>query len=220
MGWQSVAFFVTPEELEKVLEPFWLVTDNACVPLGYTHTPAGEFLKGYAALYQLLTRGQTPGAEHRALLRHTAFTSDLAGVRFGREHLLGGEWVKSVLHDRTISPMPYLSPFTLMARVEKGNLYVSTRASYLAYPEFVCGYEVHFRRFSRGDAAYYGLASEKEFSTYRDYAQFKRSIAEITRPLCIRLQGAEKKTSIRVSDAAKPCLAGLHCIAGRGVEIL
>lgn len=30
MGWQSCSFLVTPQQLEKALEPFVLVVDNAC----------------------------------------------------------------------------------------------------------------------------------------------------------------------------------------------
>lgn len=45
MGWQSCSFLVTPQQLEKALEPFALVVDNACVPIDYTNIPVGILSK-------------------------------------------------------------------------------------------------------------------------------------------------------------------------------
>lgn len=220
MGWQSYPFLVTPEELRTAFAPFKLVADNACVPIDYTDTPVEEFLENYSALYELLISGEVPDGKHGELLKQIAITSNLPEVKFGMKHELDGKMVKIVLHDRTISPMPYLAPFTFMTYVENNKLYVSTRASYLAYRDFIFGYEINFRKFSQSDVDYYGLPSEKEFKTYPDYELFKKNIAKITKPLKFQLNGIVKKTSIRISDETRKYLPDFYCIKSRGIEIL
>lgn len=221
MGWQSYPFLVTPNELGVFFEPFKLVIDNCCVPVEYTDTPAAEFLKSYAVLYELLTSGGVVNAKaHGNLLKHIAITSDLSAVKFGMEHELDGKMVKSVIFDRSVSPMPYLSPFTLTTYCENGKIYVSTGYSYLVYTDFIFGYQINFRKFCPSDADYYGLSSEKQFQTYPDYELFKKSIAKITKPLTFRQNGIVKKTTIRISDEAKTDLPNFFCIKSQGIEIL
>lgn len=221
MGWQSYPFLVTPEELRTAFEPFKLVIDNTCVPIDYTETPIEEFIKNYSALYELLIGGEVINVKtHGKLLKHIAITSNLSAVKYGREHELDGEMVKSVIFDKSISPMPYLSPFTFMTYCENDKLYVSTRGSYMMYTNFVFGYEINFRKFSQSDVDYYGLSSEKEFKTYPDYELFKKNIAKITKPLSFNLNGIFKKTSIRISDDAKINLPNFYCIKSKGIEIL
>lgn len=221
MGWQSYPFLVTPKELGMAFEPFKLVIDNRCVPVEYTNTPAAEFLKRYAALYELLISGGVVNAKaHGNLLENIAITSDLSAVKFGMEHELDGRMVKSVIFDRSVSPMPYLSPFTLTTYCENDKIYVSTRYSYLVYTDFIFGYAINFRKFCPSDADYYGLSSEKGFQTYPDYELFKKSIAKITKPLTLRQNGIAKKTTIRISDEVKTYLPNFSCIKSRGIEIL
>lgn len=219
MGWQSCPFLVTPEELKTAFEPFVLVTDNACVPIDYTNTPVEEFLKIYSALYERLIGGGVFEGKHAGLLKQIAITSNLSDIKFGMEHELDGKWVKAVIHDKK-SILPYLAPFTFMTYTENNKLYVSTRASYLAYSEFIFGYEINFPKFSQSDADYYGLASEKEFKTYSDYELFRKNILKITKPFHFSMNGVVKKTLIRISDEAKVHLPNLHCIKSEGIEIL
>lgn len=220
MGWQSYPFLVTPEELRTAFEPFKLVISNACVPIDYTDTPVGEFIENYSALYKRLISGEVLSGKNMGVLGHIAITSNLSEVKFGMEHELDGKMVKAVIHDKSISPMPYLAPFTFMTYCENNKLYVSTRASYLAYPEFIFGYEINFRKFSQSDKDYYGISSEKEFKTYPDYQLFRKNIAKITKPLSFNLDGIVKKTSIRISDEVKIHLPKFYCIKSKGIEIL
>ncbi len=219
MGWQSCLFFVTPKELRTALEPFKLVVDNACVPIDYTDTPVEEFLENYSALYERLIAGEVLTGKHMGLLRQIAITSSLSNIEFGMEHELDGQWVKAVINHRQ-SVLPYLAPFTFSIYQENGKLYVSTRASYLAYNDSIFGYEINFPKFSRSDADYYGIASEKEFKTYPDYELFRKTIMKITAPFRFNLNGVIKKTSIRISPEVKAHLPDLHCIKSKGIEVL
>lgn len=79
---------------------------------------------------------------------------------------------------------------------------------------------INFRKFCPSDADYYGLSSEKGFQTYPDYELFKKSIANITKPLTFRQNGIVKKTTIRISDEAKTYLPNFTCIKSQGIEIL
>ncbi len=219
MGWQSCPFLVTPKELETVLEPFRLVKENACVPIDYTDTPVGEFLKIYTALFEQLVRGEVIDGKKAGIPPQIAVTTHLSDIKFGMEHEIGGKWVKAVINDKK-SILPYLAPFTFGIYTENGKLYVSTRASYLAYRESIFGYEIIFPKFSQRDADYYGLTSEKEFKAYPDYEQFRKNIVRITRPFCFRWNGIVKKTSIRISDEAKVHVPNFNCIRCQDIEIL
>lgn len=220
MGWQSCPFLIAPRELKTAFEPFKLITHNTCVPIDYTDTPVEEFLKKYSALYERLISGEVLNGKDKLLLRQIAITSNLADVKFGMEHELDGKMVKAVIYNKSISPMPYLSPFTFMTYMENDKAYVSTRASYLAYTEFIFGYEIKFLKFSQSDVDYYGHTSEKEFKTYPDYELFRKNIIKITKPLRLNLNGKVRKTSIRISDEAKIYLPNLYCIKSKGIEIL
>lgn len=220
MGWQSCPFLIAPKELKTAFEPFKLVTANSCVPIDYTDTPVEEFLKKYSALYERLISGEVIKGKDMVLCKQIAITSNLSDVEFGMEHELDGKMVKAVIYDKSISPMPHLSPFTFMAYMENKKEYVSTRASYLAYTEFILGYQINFPKFNQSDAAYYGLTSEKEFKTYSDYELFRKNIIKITKPLRLNLNGVVRKTSIRISDEAKIHLPKLYCIKSKGIEIL
>lgn len=219
MGWQSCPFLVTPKELKTAFEPFKLVIDNGCVPIDYTDTPVEEFLKNYSALYERLISGEVLDGKHMGLLKQIAITSNLSDIKFGMEHESDGKWVKAVIHDKK-SILPYLTPFTFMTYTENNKLYVSTRASYLAYCEFIFGYEICFPKFSQSDADYYELTSEKEFKAYPYYELFRKNIVKITKPFSFKLNGVVKKTAIRISDEAKISLPNLHCIKSKGIEIL
>ncbi len=219
MGWQSCPFFVTPKELQTVFEPFKLVINNACVPIDYVNTPVEEFLENYSALYERLIRGDVLNGTSMGMLKQIAITSNLSDIEFGMEHELDGKWVKAVINNRQ-SVLPYLAPFTFRTYQENDKLYVSTRASYLAYSESILGYEISFPKFSRSDANYYGIASEKEFKAYPDYEFFRKSIMKITVPFRFKLNGVIKKTSIRISQEVKSYLPNLHCIKSKGIEVL
>lgn len=219
MGWQSCPFLVTPRQLEKALAPFGLVIDNACVPIDYANTPVGDFIKIYSAVYERLVDGDTFAGKNTGLLKQIAITTNLSDIKFGMEHELDGKWVKAVIHDKR-SVLPYLAPFTFRTYTENDKLYVSTKASYLAYCDSIFGYEINFPKFSQSDAAYYGLASEKEFRAYPDYERFRKNILGITKPFSFRLNGSEKKTVIRISDEVKKCLPNLYCIKSQGIEVL
>lgn len=219
MGWQSCPFLVTPKELQTAFEPFKLVIDNACVPIDYTNTPVEEFLENYSALYERLIEGEVFTGKYTELLKQIAITSNLSDIEFGMEHELDGQWVKAVINHRR-SVLPYLAPFTFNTYQENGKLYVSTRASYLAYSDSIFGYEINFPKFSRSDADYYGIASEKEFKTHPDYELFRKYIMKITVPFSFNLNGVIKKTSIRISPEVKAYLPNLHCIKSKGIEVL
>lgn len=219
MGWQSYPFLVTPEELKIAFESFKLVVSNACVPIDYTNTPVEEFLEIYSSLYERLISGEVVDKKCIGLLKQIAITSDLSSVKFGMEHELEGEWVKAVVCNKK-SILPYLAPFTFRTYTENNKLYVSTRASYLAYSESIFGYEINFPKFSQSDADYYGLASEKEFKAYPDYELFKRNIMKITKPFTFKLNGNVKKTSVRISEEVKAHLPNFHYIKSNGIEVL
>lgn len=221
MGWQSCPFLVTPDELKTAFEPFRLVINNACVPIDYTDTPVEEFLENYSALYERLIGGGVIAHKTEGkLLSHIAITSHLSDLKFGMEHEIGGKMVKAVIADKKISPLPYLAPFTFNMYTENNKLYVSTRYSYLAYTESVLGYEIIFRKFSQSDVEYFGLASEKEFKTYPDYALFKKTIMKMTKPLIVQKNGIVKRTAVRVSDEVRQYLPDFYCIKSKEIEIL
>ena len=219
MGWQRCSFLVTPKELQIAFEPFKLVIHNACVPIDYTNTPVEDFLENYSAVYERLISGGVFTGKYQALLKHIAFTSNLSDIKFCMEHELDGKWVKAVKYDKQ-SILPYLAPFTFNTYTENNRLYVSTRYSYLAHSDSIFGYEVSFPKFSQGDVAYYGLASEKELHTYPDYELFRKNIIKITKPFHFRLNGDVKKTQIRISDEVKTYLSNLHCIKNKEIEVL
>lgn len=219
MGWQSCPFFVTPKELQTALEPFKLVTNNACVPMEYTDTPAEDFLEIYSRLYECLISGEAFDGKYVGDLKQTAITTNLSDIHFGMEHELDGKWVKAVVLDRK-SVLPYLAPFTFQTYTENNKLYVSTRASYLAYRESVLGYEINFPKFSRSDADYYGLPTERALKAWPDYELFRKNIVKITKPFSFELNGTVKKTAIRVSGAARAHLPNLHSVRSMGIKVL
>lgn len=219
MGWQSCPFLITPQELQTALQPFKLVIHNACVPIDYTETPAEEFLENYSALYERLIHGKAFDGNNKALLKQIAITSHLSDISFCMEHELNGQWVKAIKHDKQ-SVLPYLSPFTFHTYTENNKLYVSTRYSYLAYSDAIFGYEINFPKFSQSDAAYYGLASEKELKAYPDYERFRKSILKITKPFHFRQNNNVKRTQIRISNEVKAKLPNLHCIKSNKIEII
>ncbi len=219
MGWQSCSFLVTPKELQTAFEPFKLVINNACVPIDYTNTSVEEFLENYSALYERLINGEVFNGKYVGLLKQIAITSNLSDIKFGMEHELDGKWVKSVIHDKQFV-LPYLAPFTFRTYQENDKLYVSTRASYLAYSESIFGYEINFPKFSRSDADYYGITNEKKFKAYPDYELFRKSIMKITAPFSFKMNEVIKKTSIRISQEVKAYLPNLFCIKSKGIEVL
>lgn len=56
-GWQTFSFLLTPEELQKVLEPYHLVIFNAHVPVEYVESNLEEYIAVYGKLYELLSSG-------------------------------------------------------------------------------------------------------------------------------------------------------------------
>ena len=57
-GWKRFSFLLTPEELQKVLEPYHLVIANVHVPMDYVESDLTEYMNTYRKLYEVMTSSE------------------------------------------------------------------------------------------------------------------------------------------------------------------
>ena len=73
---------------------------------------------------------------------------------------------------------------------------------YLVYAQNIMGIEMSFAKKIK-----YQLDSEfistNELESYSEYVSLKKSIMKITNPLCVMVDGEQKRTSIRISAEVK-----------------
>lgn len=216
----SCLFVVTPDELKEALRPLRLFIHNASVPIDYTETPKEVFIEKYTKLYELLCSGDKPSRErHGDLFDHFAVTADISSVIYGNEHICDGE-KRKMFTDCTRGYPTHFAPFTFLTYEENGKLFVSTRASYLQYTEQIMGFQLeHLKIATKQDEEYWGAASEKELSSYKDYELFRKYIFSITSAMTFRCGDTVKKTQIRVSEEAKKHLPDFYCIKSKGITV-
>lgn len=220
MGFQSIAFVITPGELESALLPFTLFVNNAHVPVNDSFTSKSVFLKNYKELYGKLCRGER--IDHRKdheILRQFAVTTDINTLQFGDEHVYNGD--KFVLYkgsDRGYAP--YFSPFTFGVSVENNKIYVTTRGSWTVDYTDIMGFQLFFPQFTKNEAKLYNMESEKDWDSYSDYLLFKNYIKKHTSAFCFWLNGIEKKTSIRISEEVKAIISNFDCVKKNHLVVL
>lgn len=184
MGYRFLPFVITPEELEKVLEPFTLFKGNCRVESDYTHTPKNEFIESYTGLFCKLCSGEKIDfREDIELLRYFDITTDIDSLKW-RFFENGGVKYKSYDgSDRGAAP--YLCPFTFSAYEENGRFCISTRGSWEVEYTSIMGFQAV-------------CAEETE-----DFRLFKDRLYKCTSALKLKINGSEKRTQIRVSTAAR-----------------
>ena len=169
MGFQSVLFIVTPQELIQALMPFTLFIGNAHVPTDYAFTPTEAFIENYTELYEKLRSGKKICFKNDGrLLNQFYITTDINSVKFGREHLYQSKEYKSFLgSDRGYAP--YFSPFTFSVFNENGSITVSTRGSYLVEYTDIMGFQLFYPKLTHREAESLNITSEKDMASYNDY---------------------------------------------------
>lgn len=200
-GYYMFHFLITPNELENLLQPYHLIITNAHVPADYTESPISEYIELYRQLYEMLISGEklSTDRDHR-LFAQRSVVPDLTKCRHEHYHKYEGKEYKHIKFDE---PHPYFSPFALgFYRDDNQKLCASTRWSYIVNSENIMGIEMNFaKKIKYIDDSEFMHTSELE--SYSEYAALKKSIMKITKPLCVMIDGEQKKTSIRISEDVK-----------------
>lgn len=212
MGFQSIDFVVTPNELENALRPFTLFISNVHVPVNYTYTSNDVFINNYKKLYKKLCQGiKIDYKTDRKILDYFAITTDISSIKYDDKHFYNGEeYMLYKGSDRGFAP--YFAPFTFGAYTENNKIYVSTRGSWLVEYTDIMGFQLLFPKLTQNEAEKLNIASEKDWDSYFDYKLFKDYIIKNTSAFCFIMNGNEKKTSIRISGEVKKVLSNFHCI--------
>lgn len=221
MGFRSVLFVVTPDELEELLGPFTLFIGNARVERNYISTPSADLVDMYSALFKKLCSGEMidPKKDYM-LLKYYYITADISSVKWKNIDADDNKTLYKRFDGTSRGYAPYFAPFAFSAYTENDRLYVSTRSSWaVTYAAQIMGYQLLFPEFSASDKEYYGIGSEKEWQSYADFTLFSDTVRKMTSPLKMSLKGIEKKTQIRVSEKALQKLPCFYCIASRGIKI-
>lgn len=220
LNFQSVAFVITPDELENALLPFTLFINNAHVPVNYSFTPKSVFLNNYKELHGKLCKGEK--IDHRKdhnILSYFAITTDISTLRFGGKHLYNGdEFVSYKGSDRGYAP--FFSPFTFSVYIENDKIHVTTRNSWTVDYTDIMGFQLIFPKLTKKEAELYNIESENDWDSYNDYMLFKEHIKKHTSAFCFSLNGIEKKTSIRISEEVKAIISNFDCIKKNDLVVL
>ncbi len=220
MGFQSVLFIVTPQELKQAHMPFTLFIGNAHVPTDYAFTPTEAFIENYTELYEKLCSGRKICLKNDSrMLEQFNITTDIGSVKFGREYLYQGKKYKSFLGSGR-GYAPYFSPFTFSVSNKNGSITVSTRGSYLVEYADIMGFQLYYPKLTQREAESLNITSEKDMDSYNDYKLFRDNIAKITSALCFKMDGIKKSKSIRVSSEAKKSVPNFDCIKKNGLLII
>lgn len=200
-GYYTVHFLITPNELENLLQSYHLIITNAHVPADYIESPISEYIESYRQLYEMLINGEKLSADrdHRLLVQRSV-VPDLTKCIHEKYHQYEGKEYKLI---RFNEPHPYLAPFALgFYRNDDQKLCVSTRLSYIVYSENIMGIEMVFAKKIkyRTDGE---LMPANELESYAEYTALKKSIMKITKPLCVLVDGEQKKTNVRISEEVK-----------------
>lgn len=204
-GWERSQFIITPSELENCLTDFHLVIHNAHVPIDYVESSMQEYISRYRELFDLLTAGQKLiWKQHYPLLETRGLTTDLARCDYGRVHEYQGSMYKSADYDE---PCAVLAPFTLnILNDGNGKSSISTKVSYLQYPEYTVGLELSYPKkiqyqYDRTEG-YEPLRSTKDLEAYHDFDLLKERIQKITGSFSFSLNGKKVRTRVRISGQA------------------
>ena len=220
-GWLSFSFLLTPEELQKVLEPYHLVIANAHVPMDYVESDLTEYMNTYRKLYQVLSSGEkVVWKEHHSLFQYINMTSDLTKCKYGNIHEYEG-----ALYKRAEFPVPTvgLGPFTLhFYEDSKGKLCAGTHYSYATCAEEILGLQLHYPKkiWLKTEDDYELLQNMELLGTYRDYMHIKQAVTEMTKPLHIQMGEEKKNVGVRVSPAAKQDLARFYSFVSKGIVVM
>lgn len=202
-GWNLFNFILTPVELENILDGFHAVINNAHVPLDYVESSISEYVSTYKELYEHLSKGdKLVWNEHYTLFQQIGLTTNLSLCKYGKVHEYDGK--KFYLPDFD-EPCVNFAPFTLFNMKDKnGKLSISTRVSYIQYPENTVGLQMSYPKniqFSMGED-YELLRSTKELGSYQDYLLLKERISKLTKPLQFFLEDKKVRPSVRISKGA------------------
>ena len=216
MGFTSLCFIITPDELREMLKSVTLFISNSHVPIDYRFTPDDEFINNYAEIYSRLVRGEkiSRRTDYR-FLKHYSFTTDISSVHYGDEHIHEGKKYKLFSGSDRGFP-PYFSPFAVMLSVENEKVSLSTRISDSIGD--IIGFELVFP--NKAEAACYGLESEKDWKSYEDFCLCSDFIKSHTSTLTFSVKDITKHTAIRVSEEAKKTLPGYYFVKKHGLTIL
>lgn len=220
LRFQSIAFVITPNELENALLPFTLFIHNAHVPVNDSFTSKNVFLSHYNELYSKLCRGEKiDHYKDRRLLRYFAITTDINTLQFGDKHFYNGdEFVFYKGSDRGYAP--YFSPFTFGVYIENNKIYVTTRGSWAINYTDIMGFQLFFPKLTKNEAKLYNIESEKDWDSYSDYMLFQDYIKKHTSAFRFSLSGIEKKTSIRISEEVKAIISNFDCVKKNNLVVL
>lgn len=220
MGFQSIAFVITPDELKNALYPFTLFICNSHVPIDYKYTPQSDFIYNYTELYYKLCKGEK--INHRKdfnLLKYYSITTNINSVQFGDKHLYdGNEYMRYIGSNRGYAP--YFSPFTFGVYVEHNKVYVTTRGSWEVDYTDIMGFQLLFPKLTNNEAQLYNIQSERDWDSYSDYILFRNYIIDHTSAFIFSLNGQKKKTMIRVSDKVKSVISEFDCIKKNALVVL
>lgn len=201
-GFESFRFIITPDEIEKVLDGFHFVVDNAHVPIEYLESPPVEFLSVYREMYRLLSEGYkfVDQRDYR-LFPMSGVTTNLAMCKYGLIHEYQGSMYKSPCFDE---PCVSIHPFILYLMGSDDKISVSTRVSRLQYPEYVVGIEMSYAKRIQYEcgSSYEELRTTHELESYKDYVTLKERIKAITKGLKFEIAGKVVRPSVRISKDA------------------
>ena len=142
-GWKYFSLLLTPEELQKVLEPYHLIITNAHVPIDYVESSLKEYICTYRKLYEVLASGKKLiWEEHCSLLEQISLASDLSKCQCGKFHEYEGKQYKRTYF---LEPTVGIRPFTLhFYEDSKGKLCASTKYSYVNCIEEILGLQLYY----------------------------------------------------------------------------
>ena len=204
-GWEAFQFIITPDELEECLTEFHLVIHNAHVPIDYVESSLQEYISGYRELFDLLASGEKLiWKQHYPLLETRGLTTNLARCDYGRVHEYQGSMYKAAVFDE---PCVVLAPFTFnILNNGNGKPSISTKVSYLQYPEYTVGLELSYPKKIQyqydGTERYEPLRSTKDLQSYRDFLLLKERIQKITDPFSFDINSKKVRTRVRISGQA------------------
>lgn len=205
---------VTPDELRKILEGFHHVTVGKGVPKNYTRSDPEHLFARYETLYQMLCNGEklTMQQHHPLLFEATGITAHLENCTY------------KPMSERSVpdfaEPCPWLEPFCIFMYKEQ----LSTSFAVTQFPEYVCGVGLYFpmRVIYPTDTPRHpmGVVDGTEMADFAAYQTLCERIKVRTRPLSVMLNGKQRRTAIRISDAAKADFRKFYVATQYALEIL
>ena len=208
------SFIVTPDELRKLLKGFHHVVTNTGVKKGYTESDPDDFFSNYDELYQALKSGKILSWQKD--YRIAGLTT---GITMHPENCIY-EPAKSLCVPHFIEPCPWIQTFCFHIYTDR----LSTTYAVEQFPENICGLCLHFPakvEYATANIKHsQGIAFNTDFDDFDAYETLLCEIKMITKPLILQIGDGIRRTTVRISEAAKKDICHFYFMEINGISVL